>query len=326
MGFKAPAKVKYAMIQEALAQKSNKLSISELCRTAGVSRSGFYYWTNTASVRDEREVKDAADFELVLEAYQRRGYAKGARSIYMTLLHSDIRMNIKKIRRLMQKYGLVCPIRRANPYRRMAKAMRTSHVAKNLAGRNFAGHGARKLLLTDITYLFYKEGGRCYLSTIFDACTHEILAYKLSQDLRVDFVLETVNELIKTHGCTLDSETIVHSDQGCHYTSNAFIEKLRDSSFVQSMSRKGNCWDNSPQESFFGHMKDEIAYEIGKLRTFEAVSALVDDWINYYNTERYQWDLLKLSPSEYYTYLTTKLYPLQQFRNSALSVERASKT
>ena len=87
--------------------------------------------------------------------------------------------------------------------------------------RNFKQE-PRKVLLTDITYLFF-ENGKCYLSTILDAFTHEILAYQLSLSLKVDFVLDTVDELIQKHGSTLDNETIVHSDQGCHYTSYAFI-------------------------------------------------------------------------------------------------------
>ena len=223
-------------------------------------------------------------------------------------------MNLKKIRRLMHKYHLVCPIRKPNPYRQLAKAMKTSNVAPNRVNREFLKYGARKVLLTDITYLFFK-GGRCYLSTILDAFTHEVLAYQVSIDLKVTFVIVTVNQLIEKHGSTLDNTTIVHSDQGCHYTSLAFIEKLKDAEFVQSMSRKGNCWDNAPQESFFGHMKDEIASLISEYETFAEVAAQVDDWMDYYNKDRYQWDLLKLSPTEYYEYLKTGFYPLPVYHN-----------
>jgi len=313
MGIQAPPAVKFAMIQAATAHDNNLLSITEMCSIAGVSRSGYYRWLDAAPARDLREEQDKVDFGLIVEAYNFRGYAKGARSIYMTLLHRNIRMNLKKIRRLMGKYGLFCPIRAANPYRRMAKAMRTNKVASNVVDRNFRAHGVRKVLLTDITYLPFKSG-RCYLSTILDAYTHEILAYEISMSLKVDFVLDTVAQLIDKHGSTLDSHTIVHSDQGCHYTSMAFIEKLKDAEFVQSMSRRGNCWDNAPQESFFGHMKDEIAYEIAKKVSFPEVRALVDDWMDYYNNERYQWSLAKLSPCEYYRYVTTGFYPLQEYK------------
>ena len=312
MEIQAPAEVKYSLIYEAIKHDNNVLNVSSLCAIAGVSRSGFYSWMEAAPIRQAREEQDLADFAVIKSAYEYRGYNKGARSIYMRLLHLDppVIMNLKKIRRLMDKYGLFCPIRQANPYRRMAKAMKTSHIAGNVIDRGFKNYGPRKALLTDITYLFYK-GGVCYLSPIMDVCTHEVLAYKMSDNLKVDFVLRMVEELKEKYGAELESETIVHSDQGCHYTSNAFIEKLRDAEFVQSMSRRGNCWDNSPQESFFGHMKDEIREVISKCKTYEAVCTIVDDWIDYYNNDRHQWDLKYLAPTEYYKYLITGIYPIK---------------
>jgi len=308
MGIQAPAKVKFALIYEAIHHDDNVLSISYLCDIAGVSRSGFYAWMAAAPARQERDDQDQADFTLILEAYRFRGYDKGARGIHMRLLHMGIIMNVKKIRRLMNKYHLSCPIRKANPYRRIAKALATSNVAPNLVKREFK-RNPRKVLLTDITYLFFVDS-KCYLSTILDAFTHEVLAYCVSMSLKVDFVIETVDRLVAEHGSTLDNETIVHSDQGCHYTSYAFIQKLKDVKFVQSMSRRGNCWDNAPQESFFGHMKDEIRDEVARCTTFDEVVAKVDDWMDYYNNDRYQWGLLKLSPKEYYQYLLTGIYPL----------------
>ena len=209
---------------------------------------------------------------------------------------------------LMKKYNLFCPIRKANPYRRMAKALKTNNVADNILNREFTEHGPRKILLTDITYIPYNKT-RCYLSTIIDAFTKEVLAYVLSKSLEIEFVLETVNILIKKHGISLSAETLVHSDQGCHYTSYSFIQILKDKNLRQSMSRRGNCWDNAPQESFFGHMKDEI--DISKCKKFEEVKEIIDDWIWYYNNERYQWNLAKLSPIEYYNYYTTGEYPIK---------------
>ena len=228
----------------------------------------------------------------------------------MRLLHSDppVQMNVKKIRRLMDKYGLFCPIRKANPYRRMAKALKTSNVAGNLLNREFEAHGARKVLLTDITYVPY-HGTFCYLSTILDAFTKQIIAYRVSESLEIDFVLETVHSLVREHGISLSAETLIHSDQGCHYTSCQFIQIVRDAQLRQSMSRKGNCWDNAPQESFFGHMKDEV--DLSGIRDFPDAKAVIDDWMDYYNNDRYQWQLARLSPNEYYTYIMTGEYPLK---------------
>ena len=300
---------KYEIIHSATQKDNNLLSISKMCEIAGVSRSGYYAWENTSDLREKREDADKKDFDVILEAYKFRGYAKGARGIYMRLLHTKKRMNLKKIRRLMKKYGLKCPFRGPNPYRRMAKALKTNTVFPNIVNRGFVNGGVRKVLLTDITYIFYDDGV-CYLSTILDAFTREILAYELSSSLEVTFVLNTVEKLVAEYGSTLDDTTIIHSDQGCHYTSKAFIQKLKDNNFVQSMSRKGNCWDNAPQESFFGHMKDEIKYELAMMKTFDEVKTKIDDWIDYYNNDRYQWDLVKLSPKEYYQYATTGIYPI----------------
>ena len=304
------ASVKFEVIQEVLSQHENDLSVSLLCEIAGVSRSGYYSWLKAEGARQAREEKDRADFALVLEAYRFRGYQKGARSIYMRLLHSDppVQMNVKKIRRLMDKYGLFCPIRKANPYRRMAKALKTSNVAGNLLNREFEAHGARKVLLTDITYVPY-HGTFCYLSTILDAFTKQILAYRVSESLEIDFVLETVHSLVREHGISLSAETLIHSGQGCHYTSCQFIQIVRDAQLRQSMSRKGNCWDNAPQESFFGHMKDEV--DLSGIRDFPDAKAVIDDWMDYYNNDRYQWQLARLSPNEYYTYIMTGEYPLK---------------
>lgn len=304
----ADPKNKYELIRSTLREEENMLTAQELCEIAGVSRSGYYNWLKTEPDRQVKAEQDKADFELILEAYRHRGYDKGVRGIHMRLLHTGILMNVKKIRRLMRKFGLQCPIRKANPYRRMAKALRTSNVADNLVNREFEKHGPRSILLTDITYIPLKDS-YCYLSTILDAFTKQVLSYVLSESFQVDFVLKTVEQLIETHGISLTKETIIHSDQGAQYTSIRFINLVKDSQLRQSMSRRGCCWDNAPQESFYGHMKDELAGHIQHWETFADVKQSIDDWMDYYNNDRYQWDLAKLSPNEYYKYITTGVYP-----------------
>jgi len=305
-----PVHAKYEIIIEMLGQEGNLLNVTWLCKNGGVSRSGYYNYLATEEIRLQREMQDRQNFEIIILAYQFRGYNKGARGIYMRLLHMNptVIMNIKKIRRLMKKYGLFCPIRKANPYRRMAKALATSNVAPNLLNREFETRGPRKVLLTDITYIINSKAPRCYMSTIIDACTKELLSWKLSTSLEIDFVLETVNQLIAEHGVSLTTETLIHSDQGAHYTSIKFIQLVKDESLRQSMSRRANCWDNAPQESFFGHMKDEI--DVSWCTSFNDIYQVINDWASYYNNERYQWDLAKLAPTEYYKYLTTNNYPL----------------
>ena len=231
----------------------------------------------------------------------------------MRLLHMGIIMNHKKIRRLMHKYDLKCPIRKANPYRRMSKALRTNVVADNRIKREFKQHGPRKILLTDITYIPLSEGF-CYLSVILDAYTMQVLSYVLSDSLEVDFVLETVQKLIRDHGISLESDAYIHSDQGCHYTSVKFRELISDVGLIQSMSRRGNCWDNAPQESFFGHMKEELGIRSRDWTSFQDIQTAIDDWMDYYNNDRYKVGLGKLSPNEFYRYLTTGEYPTTMLR------------
>lgn len=280
MRFETPAEVKFQIIQEMITRDDNQLNISWLCQYAGVSRSGYYNWIAKEPLRQHRVELDRSDFELILSAYNYRGYAKGARGIYMRLLHQSppVIMNVKKIRRLMQKFDLRCPIRRANPYRRMAKAIKASNIAPNLLQRQFRDHGARKVLLTDITYLIYNNSKRSFLCTILDAYTKQVLAYVTSDSLEMDFVLKTVEILVENHGVSLQKETIINSDQGVHYSSYKFIQLIKDSELRQSMSRRANCWDNAPQESFFGHVKDEI--DLGRCKTHEHVCAIIDEWMD----------------------------------------------
>jgi transposase InsO family protein len=310
MRYEAPPEVKFRIIRDMTARDSNLLNITWLCKYAGVSRSGYYNWLDKEPLRLERDAKDKADFELILAAYRFRCYAKGARGIYMRLLHQapSVVFNIKKIRRLMHKFNLRCPIRRANPYRRIAAALKTSNVAPDLLQRQFRAYGPRMVLLTDITYLVYNSGQKSYLCTILDAYTKQVLSYVASDSLEVDFVLETVTLMIEKHGVSLQAETLINSDQGAHYTSYRFIQLITDNNLRQSMSRKANCWDNAPQESFFGHMKDEI--DIRGCRTHRDLCVVIEDWMEYYNNDRYQWDLARLSPNEYEKYINTGEYPL----------------
>lgn len=288
--------------------KDQPLSIKDLCLLSGVSRSGYYRWVAAAETRLRREKQDRSDFENIKMAYDFRGYAKGYRSIRMRLLRMGIRMNHKKIIRLMKKFGLKCPIRRLNPYRQMARALRTDVVAPNHVNRRFRSYGPRKVLLTDITYIRLNKGF-CYLSVIKDAFTMQVLAYQLSDSLEVDFVLETVQQLLRDHPSAQKAEAWIHSDQGCHYTSTAFRTLLKDAELRQSMSRKGNCWDNAPQESFFGHMKDELRPYMKAWKTFQDAKDRIQDWMDYYNQDRYQTILKGMSPNEYYTYLKTNTLP-----------------
>lgn len=303
------AREKFEIIKEIYTKYLNKrkgklvVSISYLCQIAEVSRTGYYnYFSNKSrNIREQIELKDSEKYGLVKKAYDFKNRKKGARQIKMTLEKEfKIVMNLKCIRRIMRKYNLACPIRKANPYRRMMKATKEHTTLSNLLNRDFKQNIVGKVLLTDITYLFYGNGKKAYLSTIKDSSTNEILAYNVSKSLTLDIVLNTL-EILKTNNIKLDKNAFIHSDQGVHYTSPIYQKKVKEMNLSQSMSRRGNCWDNAPQESFFGHFKDE-AY-IKECSIFEELEQEILEYMDYYNNHRCQWGLKKMTPVEYRNHL-----------------------
>jgi len=285
-----------------VSRKHNTLAISYLIEAANVSKSGYYGYFKQTDSKIYRSLMDEEQFEMIMQAYRFKGYNKGARQLKMTLENQfNNVMNLKKIRRLMKKFGLYCPIRKANPYKRMARAMKTSHVAPNKLERKFKDGNPNQILLTDITYLNYDLNKRAYLSGIKDGVTGEIHGYEVSKSLDISFVEKSMKQLdlIK-----LDQNALINSDQGTHYTSHAFQRCVKELGIEQSMSRRGNCWDNAPIESFFGHMKDEI--NLIDCKTFEEVKQAIEDYIDYYNNFRYQWNLMRMTPKDYGNMLRNK--------------------
>lgn len=209
-------------------------------------------------------------------------------------------MNHKKIRRIMNKYGLHCQIRRRNPYKAIMKKTQEHRTCENILGRQFIQTVPKKALCTDITYLYYGLGRKAYLSVIKDIATGEALSWATSQNIDLEFVLKTVDSL---KSLELPPDTLIHSDQGFHYTNPTYIEKIKELNIIQSMSRKGNCIDNAPMESFFGHLKDEL--EFRSCTTFQELTIKVDEYMRYYNHNRYQWGLKKMTPVQYRNHLLT---------------------
>jgi putative transposase len=277
--------------------------VKYLCEITGVSRSGFYnYFSDAAQAKRQlREKADEEDRDIVLKAFHFRRRKKGARQIKMTLEnHFQKTYNLKRIRRIMKKYQIVCPIRKANPYRRMAKATQEHRTFPNHLNRVFKQGIPGKVLLTDITYLFYGKGKRAFLSTIKDASTNEISAYEVSDKISLDIALNTMKKL-KENGVRFAEEAFIHSDQGFHYTNPKFQKLVQKLGLGQSMSRRGNCWDNAPQESFFGHMKDEI--DLKSCATLDEVKREIKSYMTYYNLYRGQWNLKKMTPVQYRNHL-----------------------
>lgn len=278
--------------------------VSYLCNVAGVSRSGFYNYFSERSqkARKEKEAKDEKVKEIILKAFHFKRRKKGARQIKMTLAGQfNVKYNLKRIRRIMKKYGIICPIRKANPYRRMMKATQEHRVVPNLLNREFKQEIPYKVLLTDITYLFYGEGRKAYLSAIKDGSTGELLAYNISERMTIDLATDTLKKLKKNKHFKKVKDALIHSDQGVHYTHPEFQKAVKKLRLRQSMSRRGNCWDNAPMESFFGHLKDEAS--IKECTTLEELKREIKQYMMYYNHYRFQWNLKKMTPVQYRDHL-----------------------
>jgi putative transposase len=274
---------------------------SFLCKISGVSRSGYYNFLATEKNRNIKEIKDLEAKENIMKLFKKKKITKGSRQVKMNLEGKfSIIYSRKKIQRIMRKYGIYCTIRRQNPYKRIAKATAEHSVVHNILQRGFKTEEVRKVLLTDITYLFYGKGKKAYLSTIKDAETNEIVSYYTSDSLDIELSLNVVRNLRRKR-ILLNKDVLIHSDQGSHYTSPKYQLLLKKQKITQSMSRRGNCWDNAPMESFFGHMKDEI--ELDTCKNIKDVKKVIEKYMKYYNNERYQWNLKKMTPVQYRNHL-----------------------
>jgi len=268
-----------------------------MCEIARVSRSGYYQWLKNENKRP----RDYDDYLLIKEIFDQGRSKYGWRTIEMKLSQDKgVTMNHKKITRIMNKYNLVTKIRKRNPYKMIMKKTKEHRTFDNILDRNFKQSSPRQVFCTDITYLSF-NGQLAYLSVIKDVASREIIGWNLSCHLQMDIVFNTINSMENNKDIFSLKNIIIHSDQGSHYTSPEYILKIKELAMTQSMSRKGNCVDNAPVETFFGHFKDEVDYK--NCKTFEELLRLTDEYIKYYNNERRQWDLKKMTPVEYKNHL-----------------------
>ena len=263
-------------------------NIGGLCKCAKVSKSGYYKWLRTA---DEPE-KDGDDYHKIKEIFDKSKGKYGFRNIKMKLPH----MNHKKIQRIMRKYELVVKVRRVNPYKAIMKKTMEHRICENKLQRAFNQIVPSKVFCTDITYILFHRRF-VYLSVIKDIASGEVVSWNLSPYLEITLVTETIKNM------KLDSykDILIHSDQGFHYTNPVYIEIVKELKMIQSMSGKGNCIDNAPIESFFGHMKDELDYK--SCNTFEELHVVIEEYMRYYNNERKQWGRNRMTPVEYRNHL-----------------------
>ncbi|MBY6283438.1 IS3 family transposase [Neisseria flava] len=177
-------------------------------------------------------------------------------------------------------------------------------ISEHLLKRRFKARKPNEKWLTDVTELKGSDG-KLYLSPILDLFNREIVAYAMSRNANSEMVKEMLE---KAAPRLTDKGTMLHSDQGVLYRTAGYRELLAEHSMVQSMSRKANCWDNAPMESFFAVLKfavlkTECFYRAGEL-TVDELMKQIDDYMDYYNRERCSLKLKKLSPVAYRTQLT----------------------
>lgn len=270
-----------------------------LCSIAQVSRCGYYKWLK----RSNNLEKDYDNYLVIKEIFEKGKGKLGWRSIQMRLKSDySIVMNHKKIKRIKSKYNLITKIRRKNPYKAIMKKTQEHRTFDNILNRKFKQDMPGKILCTDITYLYYGQCRKAYLSATKDIASKEIVSWQASNNLSMKFVLDSVDRLKNNR--TLNSKTMIHSDQGFHYTNPEYIKKVRELKLKQSMSRKGNCIDNAPIESFFGHMKDDVICKDAK--TFDELNDMINTYMDYYNNERCQWGIKKMTPAQYRDHLLSK--------------------
>ena len=287
-----------------------------------VNRSGYYSWEKSTQKEGGRKYEIERENRLIQEAFfkviEKIGYVPGARTfrVFLRRDHSiDVsvercRYNMKAVK-LTPHYG--------KPPKHAGKKEKGMHghicaAEENLLQRDFF-KGPRKVVLTDITYLYIEEFHKViYLCVFYDVFTKEVLGWALQGHMTVGLVREAYDMMMELHGSELrGSKVYIHSDQGCQYTSTTYRQLLKDEGFIQSMSDRGNSQDNAPMESFFGRMKSRIMNLVATCPDFKVAHDLIKGYLDEYNNVLYQHDLAGLTPAEFYKFTQTGIYPLDSY-------------
>lgn len=264
--------------------------MADLLQVAGLARSTFYYQRHAA----QRANPQSAMEPRIRAVYDEHKGRYGYRRITAALCNSMAEpVNHKCVQRLMQKMGLRAVIR-AKKRSRHVPGISDAHVP-NILERDFCAAAPNQKWVTDITE-FNVKGHKLYLSACMDLYNGEIIAHQMARRPVFELVASTLRAALSRTACT--TELIVHSDQGWHYKMQPYRALLAQRGVKQSMSRKGNCFDNAAIESFFGTLKAEY-FHLAAPNSLDALEAGVHDYVNYYNHERIKLRLNGLSPVGY---------------------------
>jgi putative transposase len=270
----------------------HKYSVRLLCNIAEVSRSGYYKYIKNQSekIEKERQLKDILLFE-----YKRLKGIYGYRRIKILLKKKYfIKINHKKVLRLLNEMGLKSRIRRKHGFKFIGKGI---NIYPNILNRNFKSDLPNNKWVTDISHLLFK-GQKMYISVFKDLFNNEIVGYKVSKNIDMELVMGSLKESLKNKKI---GNLMIHSDQGFHYTTGIYSSYLKEQGIIQSMSNKGNCYDNASMENFFGHLKSEMLYNTN-INTKDELKKEIENYISFYNGERIQEKLNEMCPIDYRNY------------------------
>jgi transposase InsO family protein/transposase-like protein len=264
--------------------------LADLLRVAGLARSTFYYQCQAA----QRANPQSAMEPKIRAVYEEHKGRYGYRRITAALCNSmDEPVNHKCVQRLMQKMGLRAVIREKKRSRDVP-GISDVHVP-NVLERDFCAAAPNQKWATDVTE-FNVNGNKLYLSACMDLYNGEIVAHQMARRPVYELVASTLQVALSRTECT--AGLIVHSDQGWHYRMQPYRAMLAQSGVMQSMSRKGNCFDNAAIESFFGTLKAKY-FNLAAPNSVDELETGVHDYVRYYNRERMKLRLKGLSPVEY---------------------------
>jgi putative transposase len=279
---------KYAWIKT----HQNKFSITLMCELFDVSRAAYYGWLNRKpSARSKENALLSGEIKaLFLEG---RG-TYGSRRIRTGLLKLGFQVSRRRVRRLMKLQGLVCKTKRK--FKVTTDSKHEKSIAKNLLNRDFTASRPDEKYVGDITYIWTSEGW-LYLAVVLDLFSRKIVGWALDKQMKALLVNDALIMALKTR--RPPKGLLWHSDRGCQYASESHRAILKQHDIVQSMSRKGNCWDNSVAESFFHTLKIELTHQF-KFHTREEAKQRIFEYIEvFYNRKRMHSANNYLSPDEY---------------------------
>ena len=257
-------------------------AVAMLCRVIGASVSGFYAWLHAIPV-----VQGRAEAEAELRGHIGRVFAAGRRVYGSPRVHAELRREgrrhaRRRVERLMREMGLSARQGR----RRAPQTTDSRHdhpLAPNLLDRDFTADRPDQVWLADISYISTNEGW-LYLAAIKDLATRQIVGWSMADHLRAGLCVDALVMALQRH--QPPRGLIQHSDRGVQYASEPYRAVLERHGITQSMSRRGNCLDNAPMESFFASLKKEHVHQV-RYRTREEARAAVFDYIEiFYNRQR----------------------------------------